>query len=371
MENKSIEKEENSKKISNELENEQLGKIDSNSIDSDIKNKNILTSNLRSSEETHFSSENKSTSAEKPDKNDEQIKQIHSSLINNNPKNNNKNSKLKGLKFSTPKKPTKIPHKFNIFLERTEDFQKRKIENMNELHRNYEDNIKKIMKEKPEITQRSRIIDKKNSKQKFLDRIKEEQIKQKQRKEKLIEKINAEKAKKKEEIDKPLEFNIKPKEDKKFMKVYEAMMTRQKEVKERFKIFNEVVKEYHMKECTFAPKINKAQDNNKSDTDSSNDNNNLSEKLVKRMYNDEIKYRNKRKDDLIKKYKPSFQPKINDNADRLSRNWKMKLSSRNQTMDYEIQNCGNKIYNWNQNLNKSSSKNDINDDDYDDNNKNE
>ena len=366
MENKSIEKEENSKKISNELENEQLGKIDSNSIDSDIKNKNILTSNLRSSEETHFSSENKSISAEKPYKNEEdQIGQIHSSLINNNPKNNNKNSKSKGLKFSTPKKPTKIPHKFNIFLERTEDFQKRKIENMNELQRNYEDNIKKIMKEKPEITQRSRIIDKKYSKQKFLDRIKEEQIKQKQRKEKLIEKINAEKAKKKEEIDKPLEFNIKPKEDKKFMKVYEAMMTRQKEVKERFKIFNEVVKEYHMKECTFAPKINKAQDNNKSDSDSSNDNNNLSEKLVKRMYNDEIKYRNKRKDDLVKKYKPSFQPKINDNADRLSRNWKMKLSSRNQTMDYEMKNYGNKITNGEKILNKSSSKNEINNSDND------
>ena len=314
MEIKSTEK---AQKISNELENEQIAKNDSNSIDSDIKNKNILASNLHSSEETHFSSENKSTSTEKPDKNNDQKRQIHSCLINNNTKNNNKNSKLKGLKFSTPKKPTKIPHKFNIFLERTEDFQKKKIENMNELQRNYEDNIKKLMKEKPDITQRSRILDKKNSKPKFLDRVKEEQIKQKQRKEKLIEKINAEKAKKKEETDKPLEFNIKPKEDKKFMKVYEAMMTRQKETKERFKIFNEVVKEYHMKECT------------------------------------------------VKKYKPSFQPKINDNADRLSRNWKIKLSSRNQTMDYEMKNYGNKITNGEKRLNKSSSKNDINDSDED------
>ena len=362
MEIKSTEK---AQKIPNELETEQIAKNDSNSIDSDIKNKNILASNLHSSEETHFSSENKSTSTEKPDKNNVQKRQIHSCLINNNTKNNNKNSKLKGLKFSTPKKPTKIPHKFNIFLERTEDFQKKKIENMNELQKNYEDNIKKLMKEKPDITQRSRILDKKNSKPKFLDRVKEEQIKQKQRKEKLIEKINAEKAKKKEETDKPLEFNIKPKEDKKFMKVYEAMMTRQKETKERFKIFNEVVKEYHMKECTFAPKINKVQDNYRSESDSSTDNNNLSEKLVKRMYNDEIKYRNKRKDDLVKKYKPSFQPKINDNADRLSRNWKIKLSSKNQTMDYEMKNYGNKITNGEKRLNKSSSKNDINDSDED------
>ena len=113
MEIKSTEK---AQKIPNELENEQIAKNDSNSIDSDIKNKNILASNLHSSEETHFSSENKSTSTEKPDKNNVQKRQIHSCLINNNTKNNNKNSKLKGLKFSTPKKPTKIPHKFNISL---------------------------------------------------------------------------------------------------------------------------------------------------------------------------------------------------------------------------------------------------------------
>ena len=43
---------------------------------------------------------------------------------------------------------------------------------MNELQKNYEDKIKKLMKEKPDITQRSRILDKKNSKPKFLDRVK-------------------------------------------------------------------------------------------------------------------------------------------------------------------------------------------------------
>ena len=366
MEINSTEKEENAQKNVNELENEKLSKNDSNSIDSMIKNKNILSSNLRNSGETLFSSENKSISAEKHDKNDEQIQNIQSSIMNNNSKNNLENTKIKGLNLSSPKKVSKIPRGFRVFLERTEDFQKKRMQNMNELQRNCEDNLKKMMKEKPEITKRSRIIDKKNSKPKFLDRIKDEQMKQKQKKEKLIEKINIERAKKKEEIEKPLEFKIMKKEDKKFMKVYEAMMARQKEVKERFKIFNEVVQEYNMKECTFAPKINKVEDNNRSESDITEDKNDLNEKLVKRMYKDEIKYRNKRKEDLFKKYKPSFQPIINYNAEKLSRNWKSKLGSRNQTLDYEIKNYKNKSSDVNKKLNSSNSLKEINnfDDEY-------
>ena len=229
MEIKSTEKEENMENNNIEIENEQLGKNDSNSIDSISKNKNIFSSNLRGSEETHFSSDNKSISAEKPDKREDPIQYIHSTIINNNTKNNSKISKLKGLKKSSPIKEKKIPHQFHIFLERTEDFQKKKTENINQLHQNYEESIKKIMQNTPQLTKKSRLIDKRNSKPKFLDRIKDEQIKQKQRKEKLIEKINLEKLKKKEEIEKPLKFHIKQKEDKKFMKVYKIMMKREKE----------------------------------------------------------------------------------------------------------------------------------------------
>ena len=367
MEINSTEKQENMEKNANELENEQLGKNDSNRMDSMNQNKNITTSNPPNSEETLFSSENKSISAEKPDKNDDQIQNPKSSMINNETKNKFEDSKLKGLQLSSAKKSAKIPHKFQIFLERNEDFQKRKTQNMNELQRNIEDNLKKIMKEKPEITKKSRIIDKKNSKPKFLDRLKDEQMKQIQKKEKLIEKINTEKAKKKEEIEKPLEFNIQRKEDKKFMKIYETMMERQKEVIERFKIFNEVVKEYHMKECTFSPKINKVEDINGIDSDNNNDKNNLTERLVKRMYNDEIKFRKKRKDDLFKKYQPSFQPKINENAEMLSRNWKTKLARRNQSLDYERKNNKNKSIEDEKKLIKSSSKNEVTND-YDKNN---
>ena len=337
----STEREEEAKKIITELEEERQGKNDSNIIDSLIKNSDKISSNPRGSGETHFSSENKSISVERQDKSEEQIP---SSINNINLKDNNEKSKIKSFKISSPQKNKKISKKFQDFLERTEDLQKRRTQNMKDLNQNFEDNLKKIMKEKPEITKRSIIIDKKNSKQQFLERIKDQEIKQKQRKEKLIEKINNEKAKKREEIEKPLEFNIKQKEDKKFMKVYEGMMTRQKEVKERFKIFNEVVQEYKMKECTFAPKINKDREEVKdsSDSDSSDDEKNIKEKMVKRLYNDEIKYRNRLKEKLIKKYKPSFQPKINDNAEKLSRNWKNKLYNKNKSLNHD-NNKNNKI----------------------------
>ena len=222
-------------KISKEIDNEQLCKNDSNSIDSDIKNKNTFNPKIRNSEEIPYNSDNKSTSVERPDKSDDLNQQTQSSLIDTNKNNNYQNTKLDSLKLSkSNKKNVEIPHKFYIFLERNEGFQKRQKENINELKRNVEDNIKKSMKEKPEITKKSRIIDKKNSKQKFLDRIQDEANKYKQRKEKLFERINLERAKKKEEIEKPLEFNTKLKEDKKFMKAYESMMERQKEVKNRF-----------------------------------------------------------------------------------------------------------------------------------------
>ena len=355
MEINSTEKEQNMKNNITEVEKEQSVKNDSNSIDSVVKNKNIIPSNQRNSEETHFSSENKSISAERPDKSDEKNQNTQSKIKNNNTKN-----KVKSFKITSSQKEINIPHKFNNFLERNEGFQKRKKENMNELHKNYEANLKKIMKETPEITKKSRLIDKKNSKQKFLDRIKEQEIQQKLKKEKLFQKINNEKAKKKEAIEKPLEFNIKLKEDKKFMKIYEQMLARQKEVKERFKIFNDVIQEYNMKECTFSPKINKdknkKEENSENGSDCSNDNDDINEKVVNRLYKDEIKYRNKLKENLFNKYKPSFQPKINQNAEKLSRNWKNKLYSKNRTQHFDMKNYKTNASPAKKRMNKSSCK---------------
>ena len=357
MENKLEEKDDNTKKILFENSNDKLDKHDSTSIDSEIKNKNLNPSNFKNSEETRYNSDNKSI----PDKSDDINQNTQSSLMNINKKNKYQKSKLDNLKFSSPQKNTKIPQKFNTFLERNEAFHRRQKENLNELQKNVEENIKKLMKEKPDISQKSRILDKKNSKTKFLERIKDQQIKIKQRKEKLKEKINLERAQKKEKIDKPLEFNKISKEDKKFMKVYESMVERQKEVNDRFQVFNEVVNAYNMKECTFAPKINKYKNKSESESNSNSDNEedkpDKVDKVVNRLYNEEIKFRTKQKENLFKKYKPSFHPKINKNSEKLSRNWKSKLNSKNNT-NYYIEHKNNLNYDENTNTkgNKSYSK---------------
>ena len=340
-----------------ELLNDHLIKKDSTSIDSETKTKNILSSNLRNSDETRYNSDNKSISIERPEKIDDLIQPSQSSL------NNNDNKKISYIKFSSPTKSTKIPNKFNLFLERNEGFQRRQKENLDELQKGYEQNIKKLMKEKPEISYKSRLIDKKNSLPKnFLDRVKEQDDKFKQRKEKLKAKINLERAKKKEEIDKPLTFNKKSLEDKKFNKIYEAMMERQKEVKDRFKIFNEVVNEYNMKECTFVPKINKYENDSQTNSDNESENKiNKNNNIIKRLYNEEIEKRNKKKENLFNKYKPSFHPKINNNAERLSRNWKSRLYKNRTIYDYAYKN--DILYpNQEQNIimNKSFEKKDTN-----------
>ena len=348
-----------------ELLNDHLIKKDSTSIDSETKTKNILSSNLRNSDETRYNSDNKSISIERPEKIDDLIQPSQSSLNNNdnNIINKSNNKKISYIKFSSPTKSTKIPNKFNLFLERNEGFQRRQKENLDELQKGYEQNIKKLMKEKPEISHKSRLIDKKNSLPKnFLDRVKEEDDKFKQRKEKLKAKINLERAKKKEEIDKPLTFNKKSLEDKKFNKIYEAMMERQKEVKDRFKIFNEVVNEYNMKECTFVPKINKYENDSQTNSDNECENKiNKNNNIIKRLYNEEIEKRNKKKENLFNKYKPSFHPKINNNAERLSRNWKSRLYKNRTIYDYAYKN--DILYpNQEQNIimNKSFEKKDTN-----------
>ena len=129
------------------------------------------------------------------------------------------------------------------------------------------------------------------------------------------------------------------------------MMLRQKELKDKFKIFNEMVDKYDMKECTFYPKINKKNNNNESvssKSENSSKEKDNKDKVFKRLYNEEIINRNKRKENLIKKYQPSFHPKINENSNKLSLNWKSKL---------EIKSTTNKEYYNNYDINKVFNKN--------------
>ena len=144
-EEKNEKKEESQNKEENEIIEE-----DSTSIDSETKTKNILSSNLRNSDETRYNSDNKSISIERPEKIDDLIQPSQSSLNNNdnNIINKSNNKKISYIKFSSPTKSTKIPNKFNLFLERNEGFQRRQKENLDELQKGYEQNIKKLMKEK-------------------------------------------------------------------------------------------------------------------------------------------------------------------------------------------------------------------------------
>ena len=136
------------------------------------------------------------------------------------------------------------------------------------------------------------------------------------------EKINIERAKKKEEEDKPLEFNkLKTKInnfDVKFNRKYYEMQKKRIKQKEDFQVFAEIIKQYENRECVFQPKINE-------DKDSKTNYKKLnSYDWVQRLYNDEIKNKQKVKEDLEQKYKPSFKPKINDNTNEMAHRWKQK-----------------------------------------------
>ena len=118
--------------------------------------------------------------------------------------------------------------------------------------------ISKDLKEKPEISQKSKeIINNKNKKENLFERMKEKERIANEKKIKLKEKINLERAKKKEEEDKPLEFktHLKP-NNQKFNKVYYEMKRKNDKKKEDFKIFAEVVRQYEIRECKFQPNLN-------------------------------------------------------------------------------------------------------------------
>jgi len=159
----------------------------------------------------------------------------------------------------------------------------------------------------------------KKEKLKFLERVKEEEIKAREKKERLIEQIQNERAKKKEEIEKPLEFNLRTsKVDKKFQKVYDEMMRKEQENKNKFNIFAQIVQDFQMKECNFHPNLKK-------DSDGERNRKKLNScEMIQRLYDDEIKTRCQKKEDLRKKYKPTFRPKINQNTNELVKRWKVR-----------------------------------------------
>ena len=169
----------------------------------------------------------------------------------------------------------------------------------------------------------------------ILERMNDEEKKAKDRKEKLIQKINMEREKKKKEIEKPNSYNIKlTKFDNKFDKIYNEMMKKDEKLKSKINAFSDMVKEYEMRECVFQPNFfkynNKIDDNKRKKRISSSD-------VTKRLYNDEIKNRRNRINQLNEKYKLTFKPNISNKSVDLAirKREKMRLS---QEKNDEIKN---------------------------------
>ena len=142
-----------------------------------------------------------------------------------------------------------------------------------------------------------------------------------------MEQIKLERAKKKEEEDKPLEFrtNINP-NNKRFNKIYFEMKKKNEQKEEEFKKFAEVVHQYEQRECKFQPNLN---DDNEDENKIKIKHRKLNScELIQRLYNDELKNRIKKKENLEQKYRPTFKPKINDNSIDMSNRWRKKMKNK-------------------------------------------
>ena len=103
------------------------------------------------------------------------------------------------------------------------------------------------------------------------------------------------------------------------------MVEKDKMKKAKFAKFTEVVKDYEMRECVFQPNL--------TDYDENRYKNLNSNKIVHRLYDDELKRRVEKKKELEKKYKPSFKPNLNigtsELAEKRNKMSKKKTESRN------------------------------------------
>lgn len=237
----------------------------------------------------------------------------NSSNIISSTKLNNKDKK------NDYKKKKRFSQDNLAFLNRFINYEKKKEEKISGLKKEKDEKEKNNLRKRPFLSRKSvELISRINLKDNFLERMEEEEKKSKIQKEKLVEKIKNERAKKKEEIEKPLDFKIKPTiVDKKFNKIYQEMLKKEEFAKEKLEAFKDVVNQYNMRECVFQPNINKEEDNN-------NDNikrkkiRSTSSEVIQRLYNDELKNKEKKRENLEKKYKLSFKPKIGDKSIELA-----------------------------------------------------
>ena len=304
MDNYATEKTEDNN-ISIDLENKIIKKTTKKKSKKHEEEKNPLYSSIT---DNQFTNDNKTSikstnSFEKQDMSEDMIMTISSNrkyhTKNKNSASNNQN--------------------FNKHYETMIEYEKKRLEKIMRLREHLKNVEIKKLKPKPEISKKSKELlnNMKNNKENIIQRMKEEEEKMKQKRKYLAEKIKEERKKRKEIQEKKPEFKIKKiKPDKKFNKFYTKMLENDKTKKQRFAKFTEIVKNYEMRECSFQPNLTEFDENRYKNLNSN--------KLIHRLYEEEIQKRDQKKKDLEKKYKPSFKPKINDTSIDLAKKLKNK-----------------------------------------------
>ena len=305
MENYGTEKTEDNN-ISIDLENKIIKNGNKKQSKKNEEEKNPLNNSITDNQFDNKTSNKSNNSFEKQDMSEDMIMTISS---NKKYHSKNKNSSI-------------INQSFTKHYETMIEYEKRRLEKIMRL-RKYLENVEiKKLKQKPEISKKSKqlIDNNRSNKESLIQRMKEEEEKTQKKRKHLAEKIKEERIKRKELQEKKPEFKIKKlKTDKKFNKFYANMIEKDKMKKEKFAKFTAVVKDYEMRECVFQPNL--------TDFDENRYKNLNSNKLVHRLYDDELKRRDQKKKDLEKKYKPSFKPKINDFSIELAKKVKNRLGN--------------------------------------------
>ena len=356
--NKKEEKNENSNNFNNQEKLSETKKNNKNNNDntnetkgkenSDFKNKikdRDINSIINTNTNTSINSDNKSISLENQKlKQDVDLLYLKLSKKDNNKKDINILNNTMQLR---KKRICSQPKENLSYYERFINYQKKKEEKLYQMRKELEENEKKTLKEKPNISQKSiQLTYNTYANENLFKRMKEKEKIAKEKKEKLIEKINKEREKKKEEEDRPLEFNIKScKMDKKFQKIYQEMIKKDKELKVKISVFHDVVEEYKMRECSFHPQINQNFNINKENIDNNikkgKQRLNSSEFITQRLYDDDLTERKKYRENLEKKYKYNFKPKISEKSKNLAIKRKKRIELENKEERNDISNIEN------------------------------
>ena len=309
MENYGTEKTEDNN-ISIDLENKIIKKNSKRKTKKQEEEKNPLNTSLT---DNQFTSENKaSNSFEKQDMSEDMIMTISSNK-----------------KYHTKNKHSNLPSQsFTKHYETMIQYENRRKDKIMRLKKILEKKEMEKLQPIPKISKHSIQLLKntKSNKADLIKRMKEEEEKTLRKRLELAAKIKEDRMRRKAEQEKKPEFKIKKKPtDKKFNKFYTNMVEKDKMKKEKFAKFTEVVKDYEMRECVFQPNL--------TDYDENRYKNLNSNKIVHRLYDDELKRRVEKKKELEKKYKPSFKPNLNigtsELAEKRNKMSKKKTESRN------------------------------------------